>query len=55
MDIIFSANNNEQILTLPVILENMPEFSQSYKNSTFESVNGELKHLEQFHFLVFSK
>lgn len=42
MDIIFSANNNEQILTLPVIPENMPEFSQSYKNSTFESINGEL-------------
>lgn len=42
MDIIFSANNNEQVLTLPIIPENMPELSQSYKNSTFESINGEL-------------
>lgn len=42
MDIIFSANNNEQVLTLPIIPENMPELSQIYKNSTFESINGEL-------------
>lgn len=42
MDIIFSANNNEQVLTLPVLPENMPEFVQTYKNSTFESINGEL-------------
>ena len=42
MDIIFSANNNEQVLTLPVIPENMPELSQGYKNSIFESINGEL-------------
>ena len=42
MDIIFSANNNDQVLTLPIIPKNMPELSQSYKNSTFESINGEL-------------
>lgn len=42
IDIIFSANNNEQVLTLPVLPESMPEFAQSYKNSTFESINGEL-------------
>ena len=42
MDIIFSANNNEQVLTLPILPENMPELVQSYKNSTFESINGEL-------------
>ena len=42
IDIIFSANNNEQVLTLPIIPENMPELAQSYKNLTFESINGEL-------------
>lgn len=41
MDIIFSPNNNEQVLTLPILPEN-PELVQSYKNSTFERINGKL-------------
>ena len=42
MDIIFSANNNETVLILPVLPENMPELVESYKNNTFESVKGEI-------------
>lgn len=42
MDIIFSANNNEQVLVLPILPENMPEFVQTFKNTTFETINGEL-------------
>ncbi len=42
MDIIFSANNNETVLVLPVLPEKMPELINSYNNTTFETVNGEI-------------
>lgn len=42
MDIIVSANNNEMVLILPVIPEKMPEMVQPFKNSTFDTVNGEI-------------
>lgn len=42
MDIIVSANNNETVLTIPVIPEKMPEMVQPYKNSTFDAVNQEI-------------
>lgn len=40
LEIIFSANNNETIMALPVITE-MPELTQEYKNEVLETINGE--------------
>lgn len=42
MDIIFSANNGEKVLILPVILNSMPQMVQTYNNTTFETLDGEL-------------
>lgn len=42
MDIIFSANNNEEIKIIPVIPENLPEVSKSYNNTTMTTLYGEL-------------
>lgn len=47
MDIIFSANNNETVLVLPVLPEKMPELINSYNNSTFETVKGEINLIGQ--------
>ncbi len=42
MDIIFSANNNETVLVLPVLPPEMPELVQPYNNTTFDAINGEI-------------
>lgn len=42
MDIIFSANNNEEIKVMPVMPENLPEVSISYNNITMSTIYGEL-------------
>lgn len=42
MDIIISANNNETVLTIPVLPEKMPEMNQTYNNSTFEAINQDI-------------
>lgn len=42
MDIIISANNNETVLTIPVLPGKMPEISQTYNNSTFEAMNQDI-------------
>lgn len=42
MDIIFSANNNEEVMILPIIPKDMPELSNIYNNTVFETVNGQI-------------
>lgn len=42
MDIVVSANNGETVLILPILPENMPELIETWNNSTFDSINGEI-------------
>lgn len=42
MDIIVSGNNNETVMTLPVVLDKMPKVVQSYNNETFQTLDGEI-------------
>ncbi|MTI65169.1 MAG: phage portal protein [Firmicutes bacterium] len=39
MDIVFSANNNEEIKILPIVPAESPEISTEQKNETFDTVN----------------
>ncbi len=41
MDIILSANNNEQVHILPVLPTDMPDILNTYKNTTFDSLDCE--------------
>lgn len=42
IDIIFSANNGEEVRIIPVLPEKLPTMEQSYNNTTFESINGDI-------------
>lgn len=42
MDIIISADNNAQIITIPILPTNMPELIQNFKHETFTTINSEL-------------
>lgn len=42
MDIIFSANNNEEVLVLPIIPSNLPAITQSCNNEIFETTSGDI-------------
>lgn len=41
LDIIFSANNNEEVFILPVI-EEIPELPLVYNNTVIDTINGQL-------------
>ena len=42
MDIIFSANNNEEIKIIPVIPQDLPQVDKSYSSSSINTLYGEL-------------
>lgn len=42
MDIICSANNNEEIMIMPVVPEDLPEIEKSYNNTSMTTLYGEL-------------
>lgn len=42
MDIVFSVNNNEKIMILPVVPVGMPEINSPQENEEFDGINGKL-------------